>query len=265
MNANQNAIPPMDEETERRDFLNRLFSFMSERGTSISYIPIFDHRELDLYKLYKSVTARGGLAVVVESKLWRQITCELGVDQDRTDAGFRLRMHYLKYLYPFERRFFLNLDDSPATSSDDQIPSGAGSPSLSPDALPSVSVSPLVCATPAPSRHRLQQQAMRRKLQRLQRRGSPLTGPQQCPDSPSLDMLAETAVDLSKLDMVALTKYRQCYRVKVRGGSGGSPMSASEYRDELYAAVAEHWDSQEVDEVSAIVSFMSALRSKGSN
>lgn len=86
----------MDEESERGEFLNKLFTFMSERGTGISYIPVFDHRELDLWKLYKSVTSRGGLTNVVESKLWRQVTADLGVDQERTDAGFRLRMHYLK-------------------------------------------------------------------------------------------------------------------------------------------------------------------------
>jgi hypothetical protein len=36
---------------------------------------------------------------------------QLAVDPDRTDAGFRLRTHYLKYLYPYERRFFLGLND----------------------------------------------------------------------------------------------------------------------------------------------------------
>ena len=33
------------------------------------------------------------------------------MDPDRTDAGFRLRTHYLKYLYPYERRFFLGLSN----------------------------------------------------------------------------------------------------------------------------------------------------------
>ncbi len=48
---------------------------------------------------------------VIENKLWRQITSELGVDPERTDAGFRLRIHYLRYLYPYERKFFLGLED----------------------------------------------------------------------------------------------------------------------------------------------------------
>eukprot|EP00026_Physarum_polycephalum_P007661 Phypoly_transcript_07726.p1 GENE.Phypoly_transcript_07726~~Phypoly_transcript_07726.p1 ORF type:complete len:302 (+),score=44.48 Phypoly_transcript_07726:594-1499(+) len=45
------------------------------------------------------------------NKMWRSVTNELAVDPDRTDAGFRLRTHYLKYLYPYERRFFLGLND----------------------------------------------------------------------------------------------------------------------------------------------------------
>jgi hypothetical protein len=109
------------EEAERSEFLNRLFTFMAARGTGISYVPVFDHRELDLWRLYRSVTARGGLSNVVEAKLWRQVTGDLGVDQERTDAGYRLRTHYLRYLYPYERKFFLGLDDSPAESP----PSGA--------------------------------------------------------------------------------------------------------------------------------------------
>ena len=36
---------------------------------------------------------------------------QLEFDPDRTDAGFRLRLHYLRLLYPFERVDFLGLDD----------------------------------------------------------------------------------------------------------------------------------------------------------
>jgi len=61
--------------------------------------------------LYKEVTSRGGFETVIMNKMWRSVTNELSVDPDRTDAGFRLRAHYLKYLYPFERRFFLGLND----------------------------------------------------------------------------------------------------------------------------------------------------------
>ncbi|GAM27327.1 hypothetical protein SAMD00019534_105020 [Acytostelium subglobosum LB1] len=99
------------DEQEEKKFMLTLFTFMNNRGTPIEKIPIFDHKELNLYRLYSCVISRGGLESVIENKLWRQITTDLEVDPERTDAGFRLRIHYLKYLYPFERLNFLKMDD----------------------------------------------------------------------------------------------------------------------------------------------------------
>ncbi|EFA85631.1 cGMP-stimulated cGMP phosphodiesterase [Heterostelium album PN500] len=100
-----------ESELEEKRFISSLFSFMTYRGTPIEKIPIFDHKELNLHKLYTCVITRGGLEAVIENKLWRQITTDLAVDPERTDAGFRLRIHYLKYLYPYERKYFLKMDD----------------------------------------------------------------------------------------------------------------------------------------------------------
>jgi len=94
-----------------KSFSERLYAFMEGRGTPISKIPVFDHKELNLYRLYRGVVSRGGLETVIENKLWRAITVELEFDPDRTDAGFRLRLHYLRLLYPFERIDFLGLED----------------------------------------------------------------------------------------------------------------------------------------------------------
>eukprot|EP01132_Coremiostelium_polycephalum_P003204 gene3204-4013_t len=103
-------MSPVDDAEEKK-FISSLFLFMANRGTPIEKIPIFDHKELNLYKLYNCVIYRGGLEAVIENKLWRQITTDLAVDPERTDAGFRLRIHYLKYLYPYERKYFLKLED----------------------------------------------------------------------------------------------------------------------------------------------------------
>lgn len=94
-----------------KQFCEKLYAFMERRGTPINKIPVFDHRELNLYLLYRGVVSRGGLATVIENKLWRAITNDLQFDPDRTDAGFRLRLHYLRLLYAFERVDFLKLDD----------------------------------------------------------------------------------------------------------------------------------------------------------
>lgn len=39
------------------------------------------------------------------------VLLKLDFDPDRTDAGFRLRLHYLRLLYAFERVDFLKLED----------------------------------------------------------------------------------------------------------------------------------------------------------
>jgi hypothetical protein len=55
------------------------------------------------------------------------------VDPDRTDAGFRLRTNYLKYLYPYERKFFLGLgdDDFDFAAFERMLTKAAGGPQIS--------------------------------------------------------------------------------------------------------------------------------------
>ena len=119
---------------ERAAFLARLHAFMAARGTPIEHIPVIDHRELDLWQLHRSVARLGGLAAVVENKLWRTVAADLGVDQDRTDAGYRLRMHYEKHLLPFEQQ---QQQQQPATSTTASAASAAPVPAPpAPDAAP---------------------------------------------------------------------------------------------------------------------------------
>lgn len=105
-----------EEETERASFLARLHAFMAGRGTPIEHVPVIDRRALDLWQLHRSVARLGGLAAVVENKLWRTVAADLGVDQDRTDAGYRLRMHYEKHLLPFEQHCAGTDNDIPVES-----------------------------------------------------------------------------------------------------------------------------------------------------
>ncbi|CAB1447492.1 unnamed protein product [Pleuronectes platessa] len=57
---------------------------------------------LDLYRLYKLVTEKGGLVEVINKKIWREITKGLNLPTSITSAAFTLRTQYMKYLYPFE-------------------------------------------------------------------------------------------------------------------------------------------------------------------
>lgn len=98
---------------DRASWLAAYHRFMIENGTRVERLPIFDREPLDIYRLYHAVIGRGGLECVTTQKLWRQVTQDLNVDPDRTDAGFRLRVHYTKFLYPFEAAFF-NAGNAPA-------------------------------------------------------------------------------------------------------------------------------------------------------
>ena len=64
----------IDNDPDRRRFLNRLFTFMHQRGTPINRIPIMAKQILDLYTLYKLVVNKGGLVEVINKKIWREIT-----------------------------------------------------------------------------------------------------------------------------------------------------------------------------------------------
>lgn len=50
----------MDDNPERRPFLDKLLSFMEERRTSITACPTISKQPLDLYRLYTLVKERGG-------------------------------------------------------------------------------------------------------------------------------------------------------------------------------------------------------------
>ncbi|XP_040019595.2 AT-rich interactive domain-containing protein 3B isoform X1 [Gasterosteus aculeatus] len=92
----------LDNDPQRKEFLDDLFVFMQIRGTPVNRIPIMAKQVLDLYKLYKLVTEKGGLVEVINKKIWREITKGLNLPTSITSAAFTLRTQYMKYLYPFE-------------------------------------------------------------------------------------------------------------------------------------------------------------------
>ncbi|MEQ2266716.1 hypothetical protein XENORESO_016369 [Xenotaenia resolanae] len=92
----------LDNDPQRKAFLDELFVFMQKRGTPVNRIPIMAKQVLDLYRLYKLVTEKGGLVEVINKKLWREITKGLNLPTSITSAAFTLRTQYMKYLYAFE-------------------------------------------------------------------------------------------------------------------------------------------------------------------
>jgi hypothetical protein len=92
----------LSDESDRKEFLDKLFAFMQQKNTPISRIPIMAKQPLDLYKLSKLVIERGGLLEVIRRKAWREIAKALDLPASITSAAFTLRTQYLKYLYPYE-------------------------------------------------------------------------------------------------------------------------------------------------------------------
>uniref|UniRef100_UPI003AB090C9 AT-rich interactive domain-containing protein 3B-like n=1 Tax=Centroberyx gerrardi TaxID=166262 RepID=UPI003AB090C9 len=92
----------LDSDPNRKEFLDELFIFMQKRGTPVNRIPIMAKQVLDLYRLYKLVTEKGGLVEVINKKIWREITKGLNLPTSITSAAFTLRTQYMKYLYGFE-------------------------------------------------------------------------------------------------------------------------------------------------------------------
>ncbi|XP_072757071.1 uncharacterized protein Retn isoform X2 [Anoplolepis gracilipes] len=93
----------IDDNPERKEFLDNLFTFMQQKGSPINRLPIMAKSVLDLYELYKLVVMRGGLVEVINKKLWQEIIKGLKLPASITSAAFTLRTQYMKYLYPYEQ------------------------------------------------------------------------------------------------------------------------------------------------------------------
>lgn len=106
-NSNTTSLSPADER-DRKQFALEIHRFMAEIGKPLSKIPIMGYKELDLYQLFKEVTAHGGFNEVVKnvgtwSKIWKRLG---NFDPSITDSSFRLKKNYERYLLEYEFKCF---------------------------------------------------------------------------------------------------------------------------------------------------------------
>jgi len=102
--ASITSIPTTENEIERKNFMDELTTVMQEMGKSITKMPIMGYRELDLYTFYKEVQSYGGYTQVTDkvgtwSKIWKKLG---NSDTNITDASFRLKRNYEKFLLDYE-------------------------------------------------------------------------------------------------------------------------------------------------------------------
>ena len=101
-----------DERQKSLEFKEQLIKHQREMGIDNFKVPSIGGRELDLFKLYKSVIGRGGSHRVSTNKLWKEIVNEFEIPASCTSASFTLRNHYTRCLFQYENKYFHgNMDD----------------------------------------------------------------------------------------------------------------------------------------------------------
>lgn len=94
----------MDENPERKAWLDKLLAFMDDRRTPITTCPTISKNPLDLFRLYMFVKDRGGFMEVTKNKTWKDIAGMLGIGAS-SSAAYTLRKHYTKNLLAYECQF----------------------------------------------------------------------------------------------------------------------------------------------------------------
>ncbi|ORZ20066.1 PLU-1-like protein-domain-containing protein [Lobosporangium transversale] len=149
------------------NYLEQLYKFHRQQGHPVLKIPQLDKRPIDLFRLRKEVTARGGYQKVTAGKKWAEIG--RGLDYTRkqcTSLSNALKSAYLKVILPYE--IYLSKQGKTASenfpndfkreSSSDPTPqSSQDSPAASVIAMPETRKSkrikkdPVSCADSQPS------------------------------------------------------------------------------------------------------------------
>lgn len=91
-----------DDRDKSRNFKDELQKYNLMKGKENFKVPQIGGKELDLFKLFKEVTNRGGFGAVCENKQWKEIVNALDLPASCTSASFTLRNHYSKCLQEYE-------------------------------------------------------------------------------------------------------------------------------------------------------------------
>lgn len=157
----------MDENPERRGFLDRLLGYMDEIRKPVTACPTISKQPLDLYRLYLYVKERGGFMEVnwnknikliqtlkfffcfkvTKNKTWKDVAGLLGIGAS-SSAAYTLRKHYIKSILPFECQFDRGgIDPGPIIQS---VEAGSKKKTPKPASVPSPGSSNSQDSFPAP-------------------------------------------------------------------------------------------------------------------
>lgn len=85
-------------------FLDKLLSFLEDRGTPLTIVPTISKIPVDLFRLYMAVRERGGFAEVIRAKTWKDVATVCNIASS-SSAHYTLRKQYTKHILPFECKF----------------------------------------------------------------------------------------------------------------------------------------------------------------
>lgn len=89
-------------------FLETLHRLHAALGIKFT-IPKIGEKDLDLHKLYKEVTCRGGLEVVIKDGKWNEVTSAFQFHPTATSASYFLWESYIGLLRHYEQVYFLGV------------------------------------------------------------------------------------------------------------------------------------------------------------
>ncbi len=79
--------------------------------TPYRHVPLINGKEIDLYKLYWTVTAHGGWEKVNSKAGWDDLLTCFDLSESTAHGAQAIKHLYLRYLDPYEKAHFLTDDD----------------------------------------------------------------------------------------------------------------------------------------------------------
>ncbi|KAL1916576.1 uncharacterized protein VTP21DRAFT_5767 [Calcarisporiella thermophila] len=113
-------------------YLEKLYKFHRQQGSTVSKVPQLDKRPIDLYRLKKEVALRGGYQKVTEDKKWAEIGRTLANYRKQcTSLSNSLKMAYVKVVMPFENYLAQQLDSQSKKTEEALLQGDIARPSIS--------------------------------------------------------------------------------------------------------------------------------------
>ncbi|KAI8808902.1 hypothetical protein BJ742DRAFT_806826 [Cladochytrium replicatum] len=103
--------------------LDQLHKFHSQNNTVFNRVPTIDKKPVDLAKLRKEVSSRGGFQAVSDSKKWPEVARALGVSgKTFSNVAYTVKGLYAKWVLPFEEFIENNSYGTPGEQSTTNSP-----------------------------------------------------------------------------------------------------------------------------------------------